>query len=46
MDGGNTTLTTRLCGGDYDAAWRDLLYWSLFGNVDDDKPNRKGDREE
>ena len=41
-----TILTSRLCGGDYDAACCDLLCWSMVGNENDDEPNRKGDREE
>ena len=32
--------------GDYDAACRDLLRWSLVGSRNDDEPDREGDREE
>ena len=40
-----TILTSRLCGGDYDAACCDLLRRSLVGNEDDDELNREGDTE-
>ena len=46
MDGGNTTLTTRLCGGDYDATCCALLCWSLVGNENVDELNREGDTED